>query len=96
MSESFSGEAFSDNRAKNRFELAVGGQTVFADYRRSGGTLLISYVEAPPSLRGTGAAGRLMEGVMGQARAEGLKVVPVCSYAALWIQRHKQHADLLA
>ena len=89
-------EAISDNRAKSRFELIVGNQTVFADYRRNGSTLLISYVEAPPSLRGTGAAGRLMEGVMERARAEGLKVVPVCSYAAMWIQRHRQHADLLA
>lgn len=89
-------EPISDNRAKSRFELPVGGQTVFAEYRRSGGTLVISYVEAPPSLRGTGAAGRLMEGVMEQARTEGLKVVPVCGYAALWIKRHRQHADLLA
>lgn len=89
-------EPISDNRVKNRFELTVGGQTVFADYRRNGDTLLISYVEAPPSLRGSGAAGRLMEGVMEQVRAEGLKVVPVCSYAALWMRRHRQHADLLA
>lgn len=89
-------EPISDNQEKSRFELAVGGQTVFADYRRSGGTLVISYVEAPPSLRGTGAAGRLMEGVMAVARSERLKVVPLCGYAAHWIQRHKQHKDLLA
>lgn len=90
------GEAISDNRAKSRFELAVGDQTVFADYRRNGSTLVISYVEAPHSLRGTGAAGRLMEGVMTRAREEKLKVVPLCGYAATWIQRHRQHADLLA
>nr|WP_295830881.1 GNAT family N-acetyltransferase [uncultured Azospirillum sp.] len=89
------GQAVTDNRAKNRFELAVGNQTVFADYRRNGQTLVISYVEAPPSLRGTGAAGRLMEGVVETARAEGLKIVPLCSYAALWIRRN-QHSDLLA
>ena len=89
------GQAVTDNREMNRFELAVGNQTVFADYRRNGQTLVISYVEAPPSLRGTGAAGRLMEGVVETARAEGLKIVPLCSYAALWIRRN-QHSDLLA
>lgn len=89
------GQAVTDNRAMNRFELAVGNQTVFADYRRNGRTLVISYVEAPPSLRGTGAAGRLMEGVVEAARAEGLKIVPLCGYAAMWIRRN-QHSDLLA
>lgn len=88
-------QAVTDNRAMNRFELAVGTQTVFANYRRNGQTLVISYVEAPPSLRGTGAAGRLMEGVAETARTEGLKIVPLCSYAALWMRRNRQD-DLLA
>ena len=48
-----------------------------------------------PSLRGTGAAGRLMRGVMETARAEGLKVVPICSYASAWIRRHREYHDLL-
>jgi predicted GNAT family acetyltransferase len=85
-----------DNAARGRFELAVGGQVVFANYRRSGGRLAITHVEAPPALRGTGAAGRLMEGVMARARADGLKVAPLCGYAAAWLRRHKAHADLLA
>ena len=44
----------------------------------------------------TGAAGRLMEGVMARARAEGVKVTPLCGYAAAWLRRHKAYADLLA
>jgi uncharacterized protein len=85
----------SDNPAKSRFELDVGGQVVFARYARHGSTLVIPYVEAPPALRGTGAAGRLMEGVMEIVRAKGLKVRPLCGYASSWIRRHKQHHDLL-
>jgi predicted GNAT family acetyltransferase len=85
-----------DNAAEGRFELIVEGQTAYADYRREPGRLVIPYVEAPPALRGTGAAGRLMEGVLAQARVEGRKVVPVCSYAAAYMRRHKRHHDLLA
>ena len=84
-----------DNAAERRFELHVDGQVAFADYRREGGRLVIPYVEAPPALRGTGAAGRLMEGVLACARSEGLKVTPLCSYAAAYMRRHKQHHDLL-
>ena len=85
-----------DNAAAGRFELAEAGEVAFAQYRREPGRLVIPYVEAPPALRGTGAAGRLMEGVLGVARSEGRRVVPLCSYAAAYIRRHGAHHDLLA
>lgn len=85
-----------DNTVRNRFELAEAGEVAFADYRREGGRLYIDYVLAPVALRGTGAAGRLMEGVMGAAREAGVKVTPICGYAAAWIRRHRQYHDLLA
>lgn len=84
-----------DNAAHSRFELSEEGHTAFADYRRQGGRLIIPYVESPPPLRGKGTAGRLMEGVLAAARAQGLKVTPICGYAAAYIRRHKQHHDLL-
>ena len=84
-----------DNAARGRFELVEEGQTAFADYRREAGRLVIPYVESPPPLRGKGTAGRLMEGVLAAARAEGLKVTPICGYAAAYIRRHKEHHDLL-
>jgi len=82
--------AVRDNRKTSRYELDVGGQVVFAIYRRDGLTLYIRHVEAPPNLRGTGAAGRLMEGILEIARAEHLSIVPLCSYAAAWMRRHAQ------
>ena len=85
-----------DNQAAGRYELAVDGQIVFATYRRDGGVLIIRHVEAPPPLRVTGAAGRLMHGIMTAARAENLKVRPLCSYAAAWLARHEKYRDLLA
>jgi predicted GNAT family acetyltransferase len=85
-----------DNPAAQRYELDVDGQTVFALYRRDGATVAIRHVEAPAALRGSGAAGRLMRGIMETARADGLRVTPLCSYAAFWLQRHPEYHDLLA
>jgi predicted GNAT family acetyltransferase len=79
-----------DNTSANRFELDVDGQIAHADYRVIGDTLYIDYVEAPPALRGTGAAGRLMEGVMSAAAEKGYAVEPVCGYAAAWMRRHRK------
>lgn len=83
-----------DNRDLQRFELPVGGLVVFADYRRQPGRLVITHVEAPPELRGAGHAGRLMQGVAEEARAEGVRLLPLCSYARAWMQRHPEFRDL--
>lgn len=88
--------AVRDNREGRRFELEEDGHLAWADYHRSGDVLVIPHVEADPALRGSGAAGRLMEGMLAQARAGGLKVRPLCAYAAAYIRRHREHHDLLA
>lgn len=85
-----------DNPTRGRYELEVAGEIVFATYRREGHTVYIPHVEAPPSLRGTGAAGRLMQGIMEKARTEGLKVVPICGYASAWLRRLREFHDLIA
>ena len=85
-----------DNAAEGRFEMEEGGHIVFADYRRVGGRLIIDHVEAPPVLRGTGAAGRFMEALAADARAAGERIVPLCGYAAAWLHRHPEHRDLIA
>ncbi|MGY2047650.1 GNAT family N-acetyltransferase [Methylobacterium sp. JK268] len=84
-----------DNAEASRFELAQDGQIVFADYTRRDGALAIRHVYAPPSLRGTGAAGRLMADIAAHARRNSLRIVPLCGYAAAWLRRHAEHRDLL-
>ncbi|PJI38697.1 GNAT family N-acetyltransferase [Ferrovibrio sp.] len=90
-----------DNTAHNQYELSIEGEIVFARYRRQpnaqgGDTVAILHVEAPVALRGTGASGRLMQGIIELARAKNEKLVPLCSYAAAWMKRHPETADLLA
>lgn len=73
-----------------------GGLVAFANYQRRGSVLVIPHVEAPPALRGTGAAGRLMAGLLALVRERGEKIVPTCSYAAAYMRQHKDQQDLLA
>jgi hypothetical protein len=85
-----------DNPELSRFELEEKGLTVFASYRRHGQHVVIPHVEAAPPLRGTGAAERLMAGIVELARRDGFKIAPTCSYARLWFRRHRDAADVLA
>jgi predicted GNAT family acetyltransferase len=88
--------AVTDHPERQRFELIEDGKLAYADYRVEGDVLVIPYVYADPALRGRGTAGRLMTGVLEVARERGLKVEPICGYAAAFIERHAEYRDLRA
>ncbi|WP_296545667.1 N-acetyltransferase [Phenylobacterium sp.] len=52
-------------------------------------------MESPPPLRGTGASGRLMEALSAEIQSRGLKITPVCGYAAAWLRKSATYRGLL-
>ena len=84
------------NEKDSRYEQNVENLTVYARTHMKSETLYVDYVFAPPELRGKGAAGAFMKGLMELARGKNWKVEPVCGYAAGWLQRHKEFDDLKA
>lgn len=83
-----------DNREASRFELEQDGAIAFAAYRRQGDTIVFTHTIVPSTLRGTGVGSRLIASALAAVRAEGLKVVPECSFVAAYLQRHPEAADL--
>jgi uncharacterized protein len=83
-----------DNKAQSRFELAVEGQTAFADYRSTPAAVIITHIETPLARRRRGIASRLVEGALALIRADGRKVVAGCSFVADYLRKHPEHADL--
>ena len=67
-----------------------------ARYRTDGGVMTIVHVETVPIHRRKDFAARLMDGVLATARADGLKVLPVCSYAAAYMRQRSSVHDLVA
>lgn len=83
------------NSELSRFELEINNHITYANFHTKENTLFIDYVFAPEELRGTGAAGKLMEEIVKNARAENLKITPICGYAVSWLKKHKEYHDLL-
>ncbi len=84
------------NEAQQRYEMPFGNLVVYADVRQDTNTLYIDYVFAPQELRGKGAAGEFMSKLMDVVRAQKLKAVPRCGYAAGWLRRHSEYQDLVS
>lgn len=79
-----------------RFETVVDGQHCELDYRLSGQVMTITHTGVPVAVEGRGIASALTQAAMEAARAEGWTVVPACAYAATWLRRHPEFADLRA
>ena len=89
-------EEVRDNAARSRYELEVEGKTAIADYRLSGRTITIPHTFVPEALRNHGVGSHLVRGVLADARARGLKVVPQCPFVAAYIRQNPEFQDLLA
>ena len=60
------------------------------------GARVVDHTLVPPEIGGRGVAARLVEALIADAREQGFRIVPTCSYVAAQFKRHPEWADLLA
>lgn len=66
-------------------------------FRKTGAhTIVIDHTGVPRAFRGKGIAQLLVDRMIADARAEGTRVVPLCSYVVAQFERHPEWRDLLA
>ena len=79
-----------------RFQVEVDGHLCVADYRLDGDTMVMTHTGVAPELQGRGIAAALVGAALDHARAQGLKVQPLCSYVQVYMRRHPETLSLLA
>ena len=84
------------DRLTQRFTITVEGVLCVLEYRLHDTVMTITHTGVPEEVGGRGIAAALATTAFEAARAEGWKVVPACSYASAFIQRHPEYADLVA
>lgn len=82
--------------SNHRFVINTDGEQSVLDYQLEGDVMTITHTGVPSSLSGRGLAAEMTLAAFETARAEGWRVVPACSYAASWVQKHAEFKDLLA
>ncbi|HEY0199292.1 MAG TPA: GNAT family N-acetyltransferase [Rhodanobacter sp.] len=84
------------DRDAHRFETTVDGVHCELDYTLVAGVMTIVHTGVPDAVGGRGIAAALVRTALDAARNEGWRVVPACSYAVVWMQRHPEYDDLRA
>lgn len=87
-----------DGPSGGRYVAALEGVTGEAEmtYSRAGTSrLIIDHTGVPDSLRGTGIGEALVRRAVEDARAEGVKIIPLCPFAAAMFRKHAELRDVL-
>jgi len=88
--------AVRDNKIQHRFELDVGNQIAFANYRLTPQAVIITHTETTRSLRGRGIASELVKGALEMIRTDGQKVIAGCGFVVDYLSKHPEYRDLVA
>ena len=73
-----------------------GGRDAELTWVARGDTRIANHTYVPAAARGKGIAGALVAALIDDARKEGFKIEPSCSYVEAAFRRHPEWADLRA
>jgi uncharacterized protein len=86
-----------DRPAERRYELLLGGlhagELVYRD--RGGGVRAFLHTEIDPARQRRGLGSALVAGALDDARANGLRVVPICPFVEAFVSARSAYADLV-
>ncbi len=78
-----------------QFFVVVEGTRCVLDYQLQGKRMSITHTGVPAAVGGRGIAAMLTRAALNHARSAGWTVLPQCSYAIEFIQRHPEYTDLV-
>jgi predicted GNAT family acetyltransferase len=85
-----------DNTDRRRYEISVGSTLAgFDKYSVRPYRVIITHTEVFDEFEGEGLAGKVIKFALDDIRARDLEVVPLCPFAAAYIDKHPEYADLV-
>ena len=84
-----------NNSEGGRFEVRLGEEVAFVEYRLLASGILFPHTEVPPAFEGRGVGSALVKAAMAFARERGEKVIPVCPFVSGYIVKHPEFHDLV-
>ncbi|WP_142786450.1 GNAT family N-acetyltransferase [Changchengzhania lutea] len=86
-----------DTDKRGRFYVGIDGvEKAIMTYSRAGqDKIIIDHTEVDESLRGEGIGYKLVEASVKYARANNLKIMPLCPFANAIFKKNSEYADVL-
>lgn len=88
MNEEYVSLSLVKNESEKRFELKVGNDTAFIEYKERDKKIWLIHTESPEALQGKGAATAVIEKTLAYIEDNGYKLIPLCPLVAAYLKRH--------
>ncbi len=82
-----------NNEAAHRFEVRLGDEVAFAEYRREPDAIVFPHTVVPPAFSGRGVGGMLVQAGLAWAQELGLLVKPTCPFFHAYIAKRPELHD---
>jgi len=79
-----------------RFELEIEGKLAVVDYILKNNVYTIPRVYVPKELEGKGIGTKILVATLDIIENEGAKIIPVCPFVTVYLERHPERKSLLA
>ncbi|MDR0977398.1 MAG: N-acetyltransferase [Prevotellaceae bacterium] len=80
-----------DNKESRQYEFHVENRVPRIEYLKTdGGDVYLMRTEVPFGLEGKGIGSRLVEKTLRDIKGQGLRVVPLCPFVTIYINRHPE------
>ncbi len=84
-----------NNKEARRFEARVDDYFALIDYIPAGRNIVFTHTEVPKIFENQGVASKMAKVALEYARANELKVIPLCPFVAAYIRRHAEYQPLV-
>jgi hypothetical protein len=84
-----------NNTPGGRYEIETEAGPAVLEYLREGKRLTLVHTGVPKAVASQGLGTLLVKTALEDARAQGLKVVPLCGFARTFIARHPEYSALV-
>jgi uncharacterized protein len=86
-----------DGPTGGRYVTVIDGHMAEMTYSKAGTSrIIIDHTSVPDALRGKGAGQALVKRAVEDARADGIRIIPLCPFAKAQIEKHAEWQDVLA
>ena len=85
-----------DNKEQHRYEFHIDNYIPLIEYTKTkNGEIYLIHTEVPEALEGKGIGSRLVKEVLADIKQKGLRLVPLCSFIASYIQKHPEWKSIV-
>jgi hypothetical protein len=86
----------STDRGRYFIKLSPDAEAEMTFRKADNNTIVVDHTGVPPAFEGRGIAAKLVNKMIEDARKDGFKITPLCSYVVAQFRRHPEWADLHA